>query len=230
MSGTRVLGMFRVSIRYGIPLLIVMFTTVFVAYTVRKEWGAAEDVVRGEAVSEMTNRVTLLEKQLSYGFGHGGEERIAQEMSLLGSAPGPQVAILADDTLVVLGATNPEWVGRSLGEVAEALLPNWPGEHLETIIARVRAQFAGELYLVAGGRYVLAIYPVKLDTLAGARPRERVGVLIVQRDLLPQLAFARRRPTAGGSWRSGSPTGSRRSNSARSTPSYWSATGGASRR
>jgi hypothetical protein len=47
--------MFRVSIRYGIRILIVVFTAVLAAYTVQKEWGAAEAVVRGEAVSEMIN-------------------------------------------------------------------------------------------------------------------------------------------------------------------------------
>ena len=41
--------------RYGIPLLIVVFTAVLAVYTVQKEWGAAEAVVRGQAVSQMIN-------------------------------------------------------------------------------------------------------------------------------------------------------------------------------
>ncbi len=90
--------MFRVSLRYGIPLLIVVFTAVLAAYSVQKEWGAAEAVVRGEAVSQMISRITLLQKQFSYSYATGDHERIAQEMSLLGSAPEPQIAILADDT------------------------------------------------------------------------------------------------------------------------------------
>ena len=63
--------MFRVSLRYGIPLLIVVFTAVLAAYTVHKEWGAAEAVVRGEAVSQMISRMTLLQKQLSHALRHG---------------------------------------------------------------------------------------------------------------------------------------------------------------
>jgi hypothetical protein len=47
--------MFRVSLRYGIPLLIVVFTAILAAYTVQKEWDAAGAVVWGEAVSEMIN-------------------------------------------------------------------------------------------------------------------------------------------------------------------------------
>ncbi|MGH8569577.1 MAG: diguanylate cyclase domain-containing protein, partial [Gammaproteobacteria bacterium] len=117
---------------------------------------------------------------------------IAQEMSLLGSAPERQFAILADDTAIVLGATKGEWIGRSLAEVARAQWPRWPGEPLQAIIDRVRAQFTGELFLAAGGRYVLGVYPVKLNARADALPPKRVGVLVVQRDLLHELAHARR--------------------------------------
>ncbi len=184
--------MFRVSLPYRIPLLIVVFTAVLAAYTVQKEWGAAEAVVRGEAVSQMISRITLLQKQLSYSYATGDHERIAQEMLLLGSAPEPQIAILADDTGSVLGATNGEWVGRSLAEAARAQWPRWPDEPLQAIIDRVRAQLFGELFLAGGGRYVLGVYPVKLNARADALPPKRIGVLVVQRDLLHQLAYARR--------------------------------------
>ncbi len=184
--------MFRVSIRYGIPFVIVVFTAVLGAYTVQKEWGAAEAVVRGEAVSQMISRITLLQQHLRYSYATGDHDRIAQEMSLLGSAPEQHFAILADDTAIVVGATNGEWVGRPLAEVARAQWPRWPDEPLQAIIDRVRAQLFGELFLAAGGRYVLGVYPVKLDARADALPPKRVGVLVVQRDLLHQLAHARR--------------------------------------
>ncbi|MGH8611685.1 MAG: EAL domain-containing protein [Gammaproteobacteria bacterium] len=184
--------MFRVSLRYGIPLLIVVFTAVLAAYTVQKEWGAAEAVVRGEGLAQMISRITLLQKQLSYAYATGDHERIAQEMSLLGSAPEPQIAILADDAAIVLGATKSEWVGRSLAEAARAQWPRWPGEPLQAINDRVRAQMSGELFLAAAGRYVVGVYPVKLDTRADALAPKRVGVLIMQRDLSRQLAHARR--------------------------------------
>jgi aminoacyl-tRNA hydrolase len=190
--------MFPVSIRYGIPLLIIVFTAVLAAYTVQKEWRAAEAFVRGEAVSDMLDRMALLQKQFSYAFAKGEHERIAQEMSFLSSGPEPWIAMLANDAAVVISATNGEWVGRLLTEVARAQWPGWSGEPLEAIIDRVRAQFAGELYLAAAGRYVLGIYPVMLDAGAGSLPAERVGVLLVQRDISRQLAHARR--TVGKHW------------------------------
>ncbi len=190
--------MFPVSIRYGIPLLIIVFTAIFAAYTVQKEWRAAEAFVRGEAVSDMLDRMTLLQKRFSYALGHEEHERIIQEMSLLSSGPEPQIAMLVDDAAIVLSATNREWVGRLVTEVARAQWPNWLGEPLEAIVDRVRAQLTGELYLAAAGRYVLGIYPVMLNTRASLFSAERVYVLLVQRDLSRQLAHARR--TVGEHW------------------------------
>ena len=57
--------MFPVSIRYGIPLLIVVFTAILAAYTVQKGWGAPETVVRGEGVSQTISRIAMLQKQFS---------------------------------------------------------------------------------------------------------------------------------------------------------------------
>ena len=51
---------------------------------------------------------------------------------------------------------------------------------------------SGELFLAAAGRYVVGVYPVKVDTRADAPAPKRVGVLIMQRDLSRQLAHARR--------------------------------------
>jgi diguanylate cyclase (GGDEF)-like protein/PAS domain S-box-containing protein len=184
--------MFQVSLRYGIPLLIVVFTAVLAAYTVQKEWAAAEAVVRGQAVSQMISRITILRKQLRYSYAAGDYERIAEEIALFGSGPEQQIAMLADDTAIVLGATKTEWVGRSLAEVVRAQWPRWPDEPLQAIFDRVRAQSSGELFLAAAGRYVLGVYPVRLDTRADAPVPKRVGVLIVQRDLSRKLAHARR--------------------------------------
>ena len=103
------------------------------AYTVQKEWGAAEAVVRGEGVSQIVSRIAMLQKQFSHAFATGDQERIAQEMPLRGSAPEPQIAILADDADSVLGATKGEWVGRSLAEAARAQWPRWPGEPLQAM-------------------------------------------------------------------------------------------------
>jgi hypothetical protein len=204
---TRAPRMFRVSLRYGIPLLIVVFTAVLAAYTIQKEWGAAEAVVRGEGVSQMISRMALLQKQFSYAFATGNQERIAQEMSLLNRASEPQIAILADDTDIVLGATKGEWVGRSLAEAAQAQWPRWTDEPLQGIIDRARGELSGELFLAAGGRYVFGNIPGQ----AGC-PRRR-GRTDADRRLdcaKRPLEPARSRPAHGRATQDGDGWGARR--------------------
>jgi diguanylate cyclase (GGDEF)-like protein/PAS domain S-box-containing protein len=190
--------MFPVSIRYTIPLLIVVFTAILALYTVQKEWSAAEAIVRGRAVSDLLDRMTLLHKQLSYASISGDHERIKQEMSLLESARDPQIAMLADDRAVVLDATKEQWVGQPLTEVARTQWRGWSGEPLQAIINRVTTERAGELFLTAGGRNVLGIYPVELGARGDSLAGDRVGVVLVQRDLSGLLSQVRH--TVGKQW------------------------------
>ena len=182
--------MFPTSIRYRIPLLIVIFTIVLVVYIVQKEWDAAQAFVRGEAVAQLSKRMTLLQDQLSHTYAKNTRERIVQWIASMNIDAEPQMVILADEKSRVLEATEQQWVGRSVAEVVGKRWPSWTGETLQTIIDRARSRFTGELYLVAAGRYVLGIYPVVLGTLAGQPATDRVGVLLMQRDLSRQLTHA----------------------------------------
>jgi diguanylate cyclase (GGDEF)-like protein/PAS domain S-box-containing protein len=185
--------MFRVSIRYGIPLLIVVFTAVLAMYTVHRDWDAAEATVRGEAIAQMARRLAVLQKQIHHALHSADRERVVQEMTLLASAQEPRVAVLTDDNAVVIGATKSEWVGRPLAEAAGSQWPGWRGEPLAAIVDRVRAGSAGELYLASAGRLLFGIYPVQLADHGAGPARPRVGVLIVQEDLAGRLAHARRK-------------------------------------
>ena len=48
------------------------------------------------------------------------------------------------------------------------------------------------LYLASAGRYVLGIYPISFGNVGEGGGPQRVGMLIMQRDLLRQLTHARR--------------------------------------
>jgi diguanylate cyclase (GGDEF)-like protein/PAS domain S-box-containing protein len=140
----------------------------------------------------MLDRMTLLQKQFNNAIVKSQYERIAQEMSFLSSGPEPQIAMLADDAGLVLGATNEAWLDQSLIKVARTQWPDWLGEPFEAIINRVQRQFAGELFLVGTGRYLLGVYPVMMSVRADSLTAEQVGIMVVQRDLSQQLDRARR--------------------------------------
>ncbi len=183
--------MLLISVRYGIPLLILVFAAVLAAYTVHRDEGSAEAVIHGQAVSHMINRMNDLQKQFNYALEHAGDQELTQEMLFLGESES-QVAVLADDMKVVLAATTQAWVGSPLFDVAEPQLTPSRGEPLRAVVERVRKQRGGEVHLSAAGRYVLGIYPVSLGRHSKELESERIGVLIVRNDLARDLARARR--------------------------------------
>lgn len=183
--------MLPISARYGIPLLIVVFTAVLAMYTVHRDRSSAEAVVHGEAVSHIISRMNELQKKFNHAFENAEDQHVAEEMLFFGESES-QVAVLADDTELVLGATTREWVGRSLFETVEPQLTRSRSEPLRAVIERVRAQLGGEVHLGGAGRYVLGIYPVFLGEHSRELQSDRVGVLIVQKDLTRDLDRARR--------------------------------------
>jgi diguanylate cyclase (GGDEF)-like protein/PAS domain S-box-containing protein len=190
--------MFPASIRYRIPLLIIVFTIVLAGYMVHKEWDSAQALVRGKAVSDMIEHLSGLKKQFAYAYDKGLHERIDQEIRFISNGPERPILMLVDEASIVRSATNEAWTDRSIFEVAGMQWPDWTGEPLETIIERVRTRMTGELYLAAAGRLLLGIYPVVLGTRTDSPPIQRVGVLLMQRDLSSQLSHIRE--TVGKQW------------------------------
>jgi diguanylate cyclase (GGDEF)-like protein/PAS domain S-box-containing protein len=183
--------MVPISVRYGIPLLILAFTAALASYTVQRDQSSAEAVVHGEAVSHMISRMSDLQKQFNDALESAGDRQLTQEM-LFRSESESQVTLLADDMEVVLAATSREWIGSPLFDVAESQLMPSQSEPLRTVVERVRRQRGGEVHLSGAGRYVLGIYPVSLGRHSEELASDRIGVLIVRNDLAHELARARR--------------------------------------
>ena len=178
-----------ISIRYSIPLLIVLFTAGLALYTVHRDWSSAEAVVRGEAVAHMISRMNELQKQINHTMIHNGQ--IEGELAFLRDSPEPQFAALTDDSANVIDATSREWVGRALYQTAGNAWKSWLGEPLQQIVERVHGQQGGEVLMMGDGRYLLGVYPVSLSDIDGKIGSDRIGMLIVQRDLSRDLARAR---------------------------------------
>lgn len=181
-----------ISIRYLIPLLIVLFTAGLAVYTVQRDWDSAEAIVRGEAVAHMMNRMAELQKQFNQTLSQGNISRIEEELAYLGGTAEPQFAALADDTARVMNTTNGEWVGQELYQTLGVNWKSWLSEPLKIIVERVRKQQGGEVHLMGEGRQVLGVYPVSLVNNNGQTGANRIGVLVVQKDLSRDLARARR--------------------------------------
>ena len=184
--------MHLVPVRYGIPLLIVLFTAGLAAYTVQRDWESAEAVVRGEAVAHMMNRMAELQKIFNQTMNQGNNGMLVEQLAFLGETAVPQFAALADDSATVMTSTSSRWTGQGLYQTADLDWKSWLSEPLQNIVERVRAQRGGEVLLMGEGRYVLGVYPVSLGESEEKTGAGRTGVLVVQRDLAHDLALARR--------------------------------------
>lgn len=181
-----------ISIRYSIPLLIVLFTAGLAAYTVHRDWSSAEAVVRGEAVAHMMSRMAVLQKLFNQTLSHANRARISEELALLSGEAEPQFVVLADDAAMVMNSTNRDWVGQMLYQMAESDWKSWLSDPLQAIVERVREQRGGEVLLLGKGRYLLGVYPVSLGDSEVRTGTNQIGVLVVQRDLFRDLNRARR--------------------------------------
>ena len=182
-----------ISIRYGIPLLIVLFTAGLAAYTVHRDWDFAEAVVRGEATAQMMSHMDGLQTSLNQILSHGNSKRVEQELAVLVGATNHQLAAaLVDENAKIVNATNKKWIGQGLYQTVGSDWKSWLSESIQIIVERVREQQGGEVLLMGEGRYLLGVYPVTLAFLDRKVETDRIGVLIVQKDLSRDLARARR--------------------------------------
>ncbi|MBM4200958.1 MAG: diguanylate cyclase, partial [Gammaproteobacteria bacterium] len=184
--------MFRpVSLRYGIPLLIVLFTALLAVYTVRRDRRSAEALVHGYAVSQMVARMSSLKALLDYAFRTEDARELEERLAVLGTELAPDEAIVTDPSAVVLAATHSRGVGHTLfSPVGMAGLPE-TGEALEVVVNRVRSTGTGEVHMAASREQVVGFCPIAFGAENAASPRSvRTGVLIIRKDLSSLLASA----------------------------------------
>jgi diguanylate cyclase (GGDEF)-like protein/PAS domain S-box-containing protein len=181
-----------ISIRYGIPLLIVLFTAGLATYTVHRDWDSAEAVVRGEATAQMMNRMVELQNSFNLTLSQGNKKRVEEELDFVGGETNRQFAALVDESAKVMTATNKKWIGQGLYQTAGSNWKSWLSEPMQVIVERVKQQRGGEVLLMGEGQYLLGVYPVTLVDPDSKVETDRIGMLIVQKDLSRDLARARR--------------------------------------
>jgi diguanylate cyclase (GGDEF)-like protein/PAS domain S-box-containing protein len=180
-----------ISIRYLIPLLIVLFTGGLAIYTVQRDWSTAEAVVRGEAVARMTNRMAYLQNTFDQYLSKSNNNLVSQDLAILIGESEPQFAVLADESSTVMSATNKQWIGQGLFETGGSNWKSLLNEPIQIIVDRVKSQHGGEVHLLDEGHHLLGVYPIFLGNGSNKFGSNRTGVLVIQRDLSQDLSRAR---------------------------------------
>ncbi len=178
------------SARYGIPLVIIAFTAVLAIYTVQRDRYSAEAIVRGAAVTQMMRRMTELQQQVAKRFESGVDADAVD--GPFTTERDTQLGLLLSEHNLIIGSTSKSWVGQYLDDVLRSPSDAQQSETLNNIVDRVRKQDHGEVHLAGRGRYVLGVYPVPVQGqgMLADKVAARTGVLIVHRDLSPDLSRA----------------------------------------
>ncbi|MEQ1560933.1 MAG: EAL domain-containing protein [Methyloglobulus sp.] len=180
-----------ISIRYGIPLLIILYTAGLAVYMVYRDWNYAEAMVRGEAASLMMNRMSKIQKLYSQTLSDAYSGRVAEEQVFLSGVVESEITVITDFNGMVIRATNQEWIGQELYHTSALNWNSWLKEPLQTIVERVRKQPSGEVFLMGEGRYLLGVYPLSFSAPNVQAKTDHNRVLVVQRDLSRDLTRAR---------------------------------------
>jgi diguanylate cyclase (GGDEF)-like protein/PAS domain S-box-containing protein len=179
------------SLRYGVPLLILVFTAALATYTAQRDRNAAEAVVRGNAVSQLLRYTQSLRRQVEQSFRKDAGQSLRED-GLFADESGARFGVLLDDQQLVFAAPRPSWLGHGFDEISGKFAALAAGEPVRAVIERVRAQQNAVVHLTNGGRFALGVQAVSLAEPSAAQSGTRIGVLLVRKDLAHDLAQARR--------------------------------------
>jgi len=176
-------GGFRVvNLRLWIPLLLVGVTLLRLALLA---WSERESYF--DQLGEFTDRTAHAQllhvrRDMEDLLRERGGIGLEGELSELGLDPLVRHAALVDDAGTVMAATRFEWKGHA----AAGMLPGYP----EALAAEARRSRRERLVLDGTRDHLVAVAPVTLALRPGEMRSRRIGLLVIDYDLLPLRAEA----------------------------------------
>lgn len=175
-------GMRVVNLRLWIPLLLVGVTLLRLALLA---WSERESYF--DQLGEFTDRTAHAQllhvrRDMEDLLRERGGIGLEGELSELGLDPLVRHAALVDDLGTVVAATRFDWKGHA----AARMLPGYP----EALAAEARRSRRERLVLDSAHDHLVAVAPVTLALRPGELRSHRIGLLVIDYDLLPLRAEA----------------------------------------
>ncbi len=163
------------SLRFTIPLLLLLFATIWGMYALSHDTQAEmvklEEAARLRLVQEMTD----LQRELEHLLATGDQAGVQLEIAPMGSDPDLRYAFLSDDQDRILYATRTDWVGQGVQTVFPAISTQ--------LIAEAKQTLTGSVVLSNDRDSLMGYYPILLGARQGELRPNRVGVLFILNDL-----------------------------------------------
>ncbi|MEG4800690.1 ATP-binding protein [Microcoleus sp. ARI1-B5] len=176
---------FPFSLRLSIPLILLIFGSLFGLFSFQREVDQSDRRQEEHGISNLKFSANQISGMLEYLYRRGDVEEVEIAISKLGSDRNIRLALLCDENNRIILATRYELRNRPIGEIS---LPNYLPEEF----SQVREKMSGEVKLAQNRESTWAIYPVLLGAKPGEVRPSRVGILLVEYDILlvKQQAYA----------------------------------------
>ncbi|MEG4320093.1 MULTISPECIES: ATP-binding protein [unclassified Microcoleus] len=176
---------FPFSLRLSIPLILLIFGSLLGLFSFQREVDQSYRRQEENGINDLKFSANQISGMLEYLYRRGDVEQVEIAISKLGSDRNIRLALLCDENNRIILATRYELRNRP---VSDTSLPNY----LLAEFSQVREKMSGEVKLAENKESTWAIYPVLLGAGPGEVRPSRVGILLVEYDilLLKQQAYA----------------------------------------
>lgn len=172
----------KISLRYGLPLLVIGLGMVQAVALVVYNAAREKAEIEREAQRDLYVRGSRLQGTVEYLLRHGDEQRAQDEITGLGAEQDFRLVLLIDENWRIMASLRVAHKGRDAHEVIGSALES---EAIDWMLrARtVRSTMESAAWLNHDEGRVVGIYPVTVGSTAEALRPDRVGVLVLWRDL-----------------------------------------------
>ncbi|MCC3409679.1 MAG: PAS domain-containing protein [Microcoleus sp. PH2017_10_PVI_O_A] len=176
---------FPFSLRFSIPLMLLIFGSLLGVFSFQREVDQSYRRQEEDGINDLKFSANQLSGMLEYLYRRGDVEQVEIAISKLGSERNIRLALLCDENNRIILATRYELRNRPIASIS---LPNYLPEEF----FKVREMMSGEVKLAENKESIWAIYPVLLGSQPGEVRPSRVGILLVEYDILlvKQQAYA----------------------------------------
>ena len=182
---------FPFPLQYSIPAILLLLSSVSGFYSFQREVSMADRRVEQQTVQKAkffgSKTSGLLEFVYRTEDDNGADlEGANLVVSQMGGDPNLKLAVLLDERDRVALATHYALRGRLLGET-----PLTKGAQNDALLAQVRKTLAGQVAIAADRESLRVFYPVRLQPKSDELRSSRIGVLVLEYDLLERKRAAR---------------------------------------
>jgi two-component system, NtrC family, sensor kinase len=176
---------FPFPLRFSIPVILMIFGSLLGLFSFQREVDRSYRRQEEEGISNLKFSANQISGMLEYLYRRGDVEEVEIAISKLGSDRHIRLVLLCDENDTIILATRYELRNQP---VRNTLLPNY----LLAEFSQVREIMSGKVQLAQNRESTWAIYPVLLGSKPGEVRPSRVGILLIEYDILSvkQQAYA----------------------------------------